>query len=238
MKKKLILLIILSAFIFNSCNDIVDSDKNIKKTKIQYKYLLNDQEKSVIMPLKVGNVWYYDVAEYNSNGDEIKTYKDSIYIYGTKMIGNEKWYVTRFPMISDEEIYLANTDVGLYVRCDCEDTSFLYAKYPKETEQYIAQKSISIVLDSTDNYVIKDIFIIKKGEKESINTLLGAMECIKYSSKLTTVEEELYAKPYTNEWFKPDFGLAKSIFYHPNSESPLIVYSIIESIESNDDCQF
>jgi len=140
MKKKLILLIILSAFIFNSCNDIVDSDKNIKKTKIQYKYLLNDQEKSVIMPLKVGNVWYYDVAEYNSNGDEIKTYKDSIYIYGTKMIGNEKWYVTRFPMISDEEIYLANTDVGLYVRCDCEDTSFLYAKYPKETEQYIAQK--------------------------------------------------------------------------------------------------
>ncbi|HPI19317.1 MAG TPA: hypothetical protein PKY56_03015 [Candidatus Kapabacteria bacterium] len=238
MRKKLILFIILSAFIFNSCNDIVDSDKNILKTKIQYKYLLEDQEKSVIMPLKVGNVWYYDVAEYNTNGDETKKYQDSIFISGIKMIGKEKWYITRFPMISDENIYLANTDVGLYVRCDCEDTAFLYAKYPNYQGEYLERKFNGILIDSAGNQIEKEIYFIKKAVKDAISTTLGEMNCINYIGTLGTSEDIINYKPRIKQWFKPDFGLAKSAIYHFNSEKPEIVYSIIESIESNDDCQF
>lgn len=238
MKKELILLIVLSAFIINSCNDIVDSDSNIKKTKIQYKYLLNDQEKSVIMPLKVGNVWYYDVTEYNQNGNEVKKYQDSIFISGIKMIGNEKWYVTRFPMISDEEIYLANTDVGLYVRCDCEDTAFLYAKYPNYQGEYLERKFNGILIDSAGNEIKKEIYFIKKAVNDAISTTLGEMNCINYIGTLGTSEDIINYKPRIKQWFKPDFGLAQSVIYHFNSDKPEVVYSIIESIESNDDCQF
>ena len=122
------------SIIIISCKDAVDSDENVKKTYWDYSKILSDQNDDVIMPLSVGNQWVYSVSTYDANGLLVKS-DDSSYISVDKQvsISNEIWYQTNF---LKDELFLANTDKGLWRKCDCESNSFLLANFPVLETEY------------------------------------------------------------------------------------------------------
>lgn len=72
--------------IMTSCEDIVNSDKNIKKTSLDYTKVLDNQETGVIMPLKVGYKWLYSVDVVNEQNVAISNRIDSIVVLREVML--------------------------------------------------------------------------------------------------------------------------------------------------------
>jgi hypothetical protein len=132
MKKFIIAAIIAFSFIMASCGDIVDSENNINKIKQNYNSVKSDQEHGVIMPLKVGDKYIYQVTQYWNGGPIELVYNDSIVVKSEVLINGEKWFQVHYPMLNNEnDIYLTNTDLGLWFKCDiCNKASYLLAHYP------------------------------------------------------------------------------------------------------------
>jgi hypothetical protein len=132
MKKYILAAVAAICLILSSCGDIVDSENNIHKTKLNYNSVKSDQEHGVIFPLKTGYKYFYQVTQYWSSGQISLIYNDSIVVKGEVLINGERWFQVHYPMLNNgTDIYLTNTDLGLWLKCDiCNKASYLLAHYP------------------------------------------------------------------------------------------------------------
>jgi hypothetical protein len=207
MKQALIFLqIIIISLLAISCGDIVDSDKNILKTKINYKYVLDNQDSGVLMPLAVGNIWYYKVTESDK-----EVYYDSIDVVGEQIINDEKWFEVYFPFFSREQtILMTNTDVGLWVKSDeLENESFLLAQYPVKGEVFISS------LPFLGNVQIEKVI-----SEENINTELGEYQCIRFD-----MSADNPSGLQMTEYYSVNKGLIKAELLNTNGNT--ILYELV-----------
>lgn len=225
-------IILLSAFIllFVSCGDIVDSDENILITELKYKSIKEDQESSVLMPLKSGNEWYYDITEYYTDGTIRAKYVDSAEVIRETVIDNERWFEVRCPVLSDENLFLSNTDVGLWCRCGgCENESFLLARYPVVEGAFASgYPDIDQLLIENNEYPesLKKLTVSKTIVKENISVPLGDFECFRFTGRFESDSELIKQYPIMDEYYSVDVGLVKVIQYGLLSGEIVKVYEL------------
>lgn len=225
---------------FISCDDIVNSDKNIKITEIKYKSINENQENGVVLPLKVGNKWYYGVDEYSGDGVKLAEYIDSILVKNEYEISGERWFEVYFPMLSNDNILMTNTDVGLWVKCDnCENQSFLMAKYPDYQE--VSASGFTdihrIPISNSDDYNLLSILLIsKKTNTENVSVPKGNYDCIKYTSQFESDDNNISQFPITEEYFSVDIGLIKFVQNQLLTYNTVKVYDLIEKPSNTNDC--
>ena len=239
-------LITVTAFVvlMTACdkvNDIVDSDKNIKSTKIELGEVKEIQDSGVIMPLKEGNVWHYKVTDYDNVGNILRTFNSTVKVKGEKIFDEDKWFEVQFPMISERyPVYMINTDAGLYVQCpDCPEYkgSILFlAKYPEINNTFYSGFIIDTI--NTTSTVLDSSSIWYQSSSQSITVPKGDFNCIKYAGYFKSENTFLDGKPSMNTYFKPDFGLVKAEIYPPGSEYIRRVYELIESPSAPIGCVF
>mgnify|MGYP006285017401 CR=1 FL=1 len=236
------LIILITLFLFfwiTSCEDIVNSDKNIRITEVEYKSIKEDQENNVIMPLKAGNIWYYDVTEYNDD-EKISEYIDSVYIIKEVTLNGEIWYETYYPMLSEENIYLSNTNEGLWVKCEnCENVSFLLARYPNFDDVFASGYPDIRNLHSDDESVfdiLDDLLISKRTNRETISVPKGEYDCIKYTGKFESENQQIAEYPVLEEYYSENDGLVKMTEYELLSDKYYKTFELRDEPIVNDDC--
>ncbi len=204
-----LLLILLASLV--SCEDIIHSDKNYIKNTFEFNAILEDQTKSVIMPLHPGNKWLYNVAEYYKGG--LKTiHKDSILVLREVEIDKGKWFEVYHPFINKtQNILLTNTKTGLWMRCaNCNNIILLEAQYPVGSNPYFAG---SVFGPALVGYRYNDSLSIHK------DTLHKYIEWIvshypmpdeKYDyNSWYFVKSKSYKTGYKTDSYVVDFGLMK-----------------------------
>lgn len=82
------------------------------------------QSADVIMPLAVGNAWYWNVEYYAPDGTLTGTGKDSLLITSKRTVGGEERYV----LDTDADIYYEGT--ALVVNTHLFSHPFIWARYP------------------------------------------------------------------------------------------------------------
>lgn len=232
-------MIFISLFLI-SCGDIIDSELNTRTTILEYKYVKSDQEHSVIMPLKAGNVWYYKVSEFADDGIKIKNiYYDSVLVLSKIEIKGEIWFQVYFPFITKEKpVLMTNTDVGLWVKCDdCESKSFLWAKYPDIGKNFISEKKEVSIIDGSGNSIGSNIVTIAKSSgKENIQLSTGnSFPAIKYSGWFLKSDSISLENHFMDEYFEPDFGLLLVNLLTESNSAITKEFEYIDSIPGDDD---
>ncbi len=232
------------SFIFisliSSCDDVVDADKNIKITKLEYNSLKPNQEQDVILPLKEGNKWYYKVV--SNNKDEMGTfvYVDSLYVVsGPTPLPekpSEKWFIISYPFMNfaEREIYMANTDVGLWAKCNiCESKSSLEAQYPITNNKYLASQFYY-----SSDYISDTLYQWTTSEQiNAYETEIGKKNVIKYTTWYEGKKNQIkYPTPLRSIYFAPDFGIVKAETYNQNELESFLetTYTIIPSADFTD----
>jgi len=244
MKKYFIYLIIFAAFlILNSCREIIDADPNVSITKISYTKVLDNQSTSVIMPLKPGNQWIYKVTKYDMNGSMQSQGYDTIRVLSEININGEKWFNVINPLDNAiDTTLLTNTDVGLWLKCNCNDSkSRLKAQYPVNYQQYFSGdfQALSLTNGNTFKTYMDTMNIWAKAENISnFVTPTGNYNCIKYRNwleKKTLNADPLPDKvdPYMIEYYVPDFGLLRRDQYYPISNTANSIQVIYELVSQN-----
>lgn len=215
MKKLIIINIIIAITLLTACDDIVNSDRKILITEIEYTKVLEDQENNVIMPLKKGNKWYYDVTEYDRNNNITRTLLDSIFVYEEVIVDNEKWFEVHFPIHSYGKVLLTNTDQGLWLKCtSCEDKSFLLARYPQIDKKFASgHPNINSIptIDNSNNNDFADLVISKSIEKENITIPLGNFETLRYESGFESDDNSYSDFANSIEYYTIGQGLQKFV---------------------------
>ena len=231
--KNLSVVLLVSAFVllFSSCGDIIDADKNRQVSEITIGKIKENQESGVIMPLKEGNVWYYQVTEYNNSGSKIRIYTDSIRVFKEKSIDDEKWFEVYFPMISEKNmLYMTNSDMGLHAKCEnCleyEGTTLLLAKYPEINNTYYCGFFVDTL--SLNSNKIDSATIMFQSANQSVTVPKGNYDCVKYTGYFESQKAELNSKPYLNAYFTPNFGLVKAETYPHGNTYIRKVYELID----------
>lgn len=239
MRSQFILISAFMMFLMISCEDIVNSDKNIKITEVEYKSIKEDQENNVIFPLKTGNTWYYDVYIYNEE-DIATEYIDSIFVAKEVTIDREKWHETYFPMLSSENIYLSNTNEGLWVKCDqCENQSFLLARYPEYADDFASGYTDLrnlLIGNESDYLLLEDLLIRKSTELETVSVPKGEFDCIKYSSRFETENQDINEHIISEEFYTENLGLVRMVEYELLSDEKYKIYELRDEPVSNNDC--
>jgi hypothetical protein len=191
--------------ILTSCEDIVNSDDNIKKTGYLYNKVLNSQETSVLMPLKVGNSWHYNVKEYDSSGTVIKEYTDSIVVLDKINYRGETWFRVRMiDMGSAWNSILTNTDKGLY-RSDEKsslDCRIIVAQYPDNRSPFIALHEENVMVMYFD------------GEKDVIDTVTNQLIIELNNNYTATYKSSNYpAREYSTYSYVVELGDKSKTLY-------------------------
>ena len=227
--KRLFLFAIITLAVLSiySCDDIIDADDNIIKSKIEYNYVKANQTKDVIMPLQKGNKWIYKVSEIDSSMCNTKFYLDSIVVYDEIIINNEKWFKVWFPIISTQEkILMTNTDIGLIYKCElCNEKVSLLAKYPDLSKDYIANNSKAQVYftDEFGNLKTETIYIdfwvrpeASKPTKFGGKDFSGILYWMRGFDKN---RPEVFTANDLETLFVPDYGLFRSDIYKNESKN-------------------
>ncbi|MEI6089773.1 MAG: hypothetical protein WCR42_04935 [bacterium] len=251
MKKYIFGINLLAILLFiSSCDDIVDADNNILKTKIEYQSVNQDQEKSVIMPLKVGNIWVYKVTELNDDGSTKSMWYDTTYVIKDTIINSEKWFLTADPNYSfnTEKVCLTNTDVGLYVndmKCFCYS---LRAEYPAKHSSYLfseeEDREVKVRSYSDDGKLIEEktvnirsSIVVDVAKHLSYQSSYGIYDCYSYNLRFEAIVDgqiaELSKPIVTNEYFVPDLGLIRKEYSAYNNEEIMKIFKISELIYTN-----
>ncbi len=222
--------LIFSALIFISCSDIVDSDNNIKITEITYKEILADQENDVLLPLKTGNKWYYDVTEYDNDGSVNEEYIDSVEVISEVILGDENWFEVSCPFLAKENIFLANTDAGLWAKCDnCGDKSFLLAKYPSKAEKFASGYPNIIELPASDPAYydrVDGLTLSKETSNDNIIVPKGYYDCLEFTSRFESGDNSINSYPVMHEYYSPNTGPVKIIQNHLLTNNPARIYEL------------
>lgn len=212
MKTFMNLLVLTFTIALISCGDIVDSDSNIKKTSLDYSSVLDNQETGVIMPLKVGNKWLYKVTEYFSTGEIYSSYYDSIVVKSEEYKNGEKWYKVYLPMLTTmNDVYITNTDKGLWFINDNPISSYLIANYPIKYSKYRNGELLfrtrlfdnSIFSDSSTRYLSSNV-------DNSIFNNLRSTHQYKQTYYLKETKREILS---SESYFAENYGILKYNLY-------------------------
>lgn len=212
MNTKIILSLVLLMLFLTSCEDIVNSEKNIKKTGYLYNKVLNNQETNVLMPLKVGNLWHYNVTKYDSAGTVIIEYIDSIEVKEKINFRGETWFRVRMiGMGSTSSTILTNTDKGLYTSEENNtlDCRFIVAQYPENRSPIIANQENNMMVMYFD------------GQKDVIDTVTNQL-IIELNTNYTASYNSVNypAREYSTYWRALELAESKTLHrvevYIPN----------------------
>ncbi|MEI6089772.1 MAG: hypothetical protein WCR42_04930 [bacterium] len=232
--KKYFLAINLLAFVIllSSCEDIVDADYKIKKTKISYHSVITNQENGVIMPLKVGNLWVYKITSYNQDGSLSGISYDSLLIKRDTIINNEKWFIIEEPQYKHNDlIYLTNTDIGLwYKSSEMINKSYLRAEYPIKNATYfietVSDEIPELVNDSLDIW-------INTGIANNFSSSYGVFNCNKYTAWGHIRKADRDYNPWFVEYYSPNLGLLRTEQYKEDANKVLKLHKISELVYTN-----
>ncbi|MBI5326017.1 MAG: hypothetical protein HZB41_12225 [Ignavibacteriae bacterium] len=211
-----IVIAFFSLLLFQSCSDIINSDDNIKKYDIHYNYVLSDQTKSVIMPLHEGNNWIFNVKELK-NGNIEKEYFDTIRVINKIILNNETWFEVKWTNSYSNTLYMTNTDIGLWMKCNiCDNKSTLEAQYPSKSSPYFACKyddmKTIIYNDSLDEYELLTFEFYRWTNIENFTNgtiLAGSFNGLKFSSNMEDKNTNVQFSLSYISYFVPDLGPIK-----------------------------
>lgn len=215
MKKYILAINLLALLILiSSCQDIVDADNSILKTKkIVYKTVKQDQEKDVIMPLKVGNLWVYRVTDYNTDQTVSKIFYDSLLVQKDTIINGEKWFVVVNPSNKlTDPMYLTNTDKGLYFRrSEWGNESLLRAQYPLvNSTYYVGYQAFTHLFNDPDTH-INDTMDCWANPSIITNygTDYGTFNAYSYQTWWNLRKQKITFDPWFIENYIPNLGLVE-----------------------------
>lgn len=251
MKKYIFAINLLALIILiSSCEDIVDADNKIKKTKIEYQSVNQNQETSVIMPLKIGNYWVYKVTELNDDGTTKSTGYDTTYVIKDTLINGEKWFLTYDRSFSDHSklVCLTNTNVGLYINdmiCYCYS---LRAEYPAKHTSYLfseeEDRDVKVRRYSDDGKLleektvnIRSRIMVDVAKLSNYKSSYGIYDCFSYNSRLEWTVDGQTAESFkpivTKEYYVPDLGLIRKEYSTGDKEQNMKIYAFRELISTN-----
>lgn len=182
--KHALLIILLASYFISSCSDPIDIEDNINKILV-----INDSlNTNGIKPLAYGNVWYYQVIEYDSTGLITDSYVFSDSVTADTIIDKSRWYRTS----GFDDYWQSNHMDGLRFRkYQYPDPiiEWLEAAYPAEIKHsWQCNKSLRKII-STDT---------------SISVTAGTFSCYYYDDILFN---EKYSWEYSDIFFSPKIGL-------------------------------
>ncbi|MEI6089777.1 MAG: hypothetical protein WCR42_04955 [bacterium] len=237
--------------LINSCGDILNPEPDTHTTKIKYHSVLKDQENSVIMPLKVGNIWVYKVTELNGDGSVNKISYDTTLVRKDTLLKDEQWFLVDDPSQSEELFFFTNTDVGLNIACTkCPNCKLLRAEYPKKYLTYLLREDgfpikmggysengerIDEYMAWLNTYEWIDVELIKSyissyGVYDTyLYNLRGEANYINNQNvKIDVKPENLY-----NEYFVPNLGLVRKEYWSLRPEPTKTLFMLRELIYTN-----
>ena len=232
--------------LISSCGDILNPEPDTHTSKIKYHTMLKDQEHSVIMPLKVGNMWIYKVSSVSYDGKTEFIGYDTLIVKRDTIIKGEKWFIAKDPSSTDKEVVLTNTDIGLICNPDCF-CGLLRAEYPAKysTYLYMAGDYPTQVPYYNDQGELIDTKIVYAYayfwmDVESIDdyTIFNkTFGCLKYQmrgyNKLNGKIHSLSHFQPTIEYFIPDLGLVRKDFCNLEHGDIINIIKRIELIYTN-----
>jgi hypothetical protein len=156
-----------------------------------------------IMPLKVGNMWTYDLKSYNS-GSPTPIYDWTYYVKidSVVTIGDEQWYRARHIIYDNvsaydsTEYYYTNRDDGLWIRETPGGTAYLKAKYPATPSNVYA--SFNEFFGSIPSVTVVDTGMV-------VSLPQGNYRCYYYRALPAATLE-------FNEYYQPNIGWVTSIW--------------------------
>jgi hypothetical protein len=160
----------------------------------------NTIDTTYIIPLKVGNIWYYKYFVYDSIGEVKNVYNDTIAITKDSMINGKHIYYMRETLSANKLIYnrwLINQDDGTYSwrTHNGKDTFIIYLKYPAKIGDFFTHPNEMTVIDSIQT---------------PYQVPAGSFDCYKYN----------YLPDYGGElffsYYSPGVGLIAKENYYRN----------------------
>jgi len=148
-------------------------------------------ESKGIMPLKVGNKWWYRVTTYDTNGTYKSDYPDSLGIYDVVSIGGEIWYEYMGSSLGSlYGIYYLNRADGLWRIDRPIADSALIAKYPaQQNDTFDTERNITGFpgpIDTTiTNWIVDDL-------AATIPVTKGTFTCYHYKAQIRNAQGRLF----------------------------------------------
>jgi hypothetical protein len=252
MKKLFISFSLLAlVLLISSCGDILNPESYTHTSKIKYHSVLKDQEHSVIMPLKVGNMWVYKVTELNGDGSVKAITYDTTLVTKDTLINKEKWFITVNSQLKDRlgPLLLTNTDVGLFSNEDCSCKT-LKAEYPVRYHKYLLQlDELPLQIRIYDEHgelndqptTFASAFIWVDVEiLSAYNSYYGIFKTFKYNTwcDISYINKEskkikLLPNGQYTEYYVPDLGLVHKEFFNILSDSTQSLAKIWELTFTN-----
>ena len=192
-----------------SCGDIINSDKNINVNTTNIFNVKSDQEKNVIMPLKIGNKWFYNVTEYYFSGAIFKNYVDSVSVISDTLINSNRWFKVHYPMLrKDGDVFMTNTDLGLWYQClECNNQSYLLAQFPN-TKRFLNDKFLFSTFLSNGEF-FKDSCLRFIDYANDTSPIKKYSSSNKYTQWLEFSSNGRIFEPFYEYNFVPEIGLIK-----------------------------
>jgi hypothetical protein len=232
--------------LISSCGDILNPVPDTHHTKIKYHIILKDQEHSVIMPLKIGNMWIYKVSGVSYDGKTDFIGYDTILVKRDTIIKGEKWFIAKDPSSNSENVVLTNTDVGLLCNPEC-DCGLLRAEYPAEYTTYLYLQgyypTLMRIFDNQGNLIDQKIVLLLSHMWVDVETTNDyfifdkSFDCYKYSMRAEYDKDgKTQAIPEYEpmiEYFVPDLGLVRKDYSRFGNSNKPIIYKRMELIYTN-----
>jgi hypothetical protein len=243
MKKTFILFnLLVLVILISSCGDILNPEPDTHTTPIKYHYVLKEQEHSVIMPLKVGNMWVYKVTELNGDGSVNKISYDTLLVKKDTIRNHEKWFIIDNSSVTYELGFLlfTNTDVGLFSNEDCS-CNILKAEYPNIYKRYLYLHLDFPITDRDslgepyNQYINTDVWTDVE-RLVDYSTYLGIFDCFKYKTWSESKKKGKIILAFdrvTIEYYVPNLGLVYKELCKRNDDESLNIYETWELIYTN-----
>lgn len=165
-----------------------------------------DELTNVILPLKTGNTWVYDVYGLDTVKDRhILIRVDTFEILNDTVIDGEKWWDTR--QIGHKKAWVINRKDGLWLRFREDSIPFLWVKYPGFIED--EYKSVIMGVPSSNKILTNNI---------AVEVPAGKFDCYAYGQYIG--KQQILTRYY----FTPNKGLIKMEI--PDSTHTKVIYGM------------
>lgn len=233
MKSVILILLIISIAFISSCENTNEPAIKNYEHKLNFGKIKANQLDSVIMPLRVGKEWIYEVTLY----DKLDAYGQPAVYYDTiKVLSEEQglggnWFLVDYLEFEPEPVLMTNTDKGLWMKRQWRnETLKLVAEYPLVSDFYYAgnlgligpkdwdpssngyengkMKNCNLY---TTTYTFKTAFV--KGRVYAGNM---------YSCDIRSEIGEMLNDKFSESYFSPILGLVKESRHRNNVEYFLV----------------
>jgi hypothetical protein len=147
-----------------------------------------------LIPLEIGNIWYYDYQRYNSDGSAGETNTFTLCVLADSIINNDKYWV-----VESGNLWTNRSD-GVYSYVENE-SPFLMMKYPAIKGEYFGNAAVdSMQVVSVDSKVKTPAGEFSCYEYHMPNpSYVGALTVIKAKPGVGIVQIEEFNKSFEND---------------------------------------